>query len=461
MNLSIGHRLFLLALLSLVLMTMAGVGLVRWALFDPAAGEATAREADTLGGLRDTLSADYRRNGGWSFLPAAAPARARWLRDALARTTPSRSPSLAYRLVLLDADGRPLAGTMPRPATVALASIDSVRRPILVDAARVGDLLVLKPSPADDGLATAFLVAHQRDLLTVAALGLALALFAAVLMAANVRGPVRRLVAAAHAVEAGRFDAPLDLRRGDEFGVLSRTFDRLSRRLEETQRMRRRWIAETSHELRTPLAVLRGQVESLEDGIRAPTPEHLALMSRQVRTLTRIVDDLHTLAAADAGRLSLDLQRVDIASAAHEVFADFEARFRAAGLTAELGDTRPDAYVRCDRERLRQVLANLFENSVRYTTAGGRVEVRIEAADGAWRLVIDDSTPGVPAPVRARLGERDFRPGEGPDVVRGGTGLGLALCRRLIEAQGGRLTFDASPLGGLRAIVGLPREDAA
>ena len=75
-------------------------------------------------------------------------------------------------------------------------------------------------------------------------------------MAANVRGPVRRLVAAAGAVETGRFDAPLDLRRGDEFGVLARAFDRLSQRLEEAQRMRRRWIAETSHELRTPLACL-------------------------------------------------------------------------------------------------------------------------------------------------------------------------------------------------------------
>ena len=142
MNLSIGHRLFLLALLSLVLMTMAGVGLVRWALFDPAAGEATAREADTLGGLRDTLSADYRRNGGWSFLPAAAPARARWLRDALARTTPSRSPSLAYRLVLLDADGRPLAGTAPaalREARVVTVRVDDQGRKVLAAAAGVRD----------------------------------------------------------------------------------------------------------------------------------------------------------------------------------------------------------------------------------------------------------------------------------------------------------------------------------
>jgi len=460
-NLSIGHRLFLFALLSLVLVATAGIGLVRWALFDPANDVAMAHEADALDGLREVLSAGYHRHGDWSFLPAGEPARTRWLRDTLAHAALPRSPSLAYRLVLLDAEGRPLAGAMPHPATVALASIDSVRRPILVDGVRVGDLLVLRPSPADDGLATAFLVAHQRDLLAVASLGLVLAVLVAVLMAANVRGPVRRLAAAARAVEAGRFDAPLDLRRGDEFGVLARAFDRLSRKLEDAQRMRRRWIAETSHELRTPLAVLRGQIESLEDGIRAPTPEHLALMSRQVRALTRIVDDLHTLAAADAGRLSLDPQRVDIASVAHEVFTDFEEHFRAAGLAAEIGGTPAGAIVCCDRGRLRQVLVNLFENSVRYTTAGGRVEARIVASEGDWRIVVDDAAPGVPASVRERLGERDFRPDVASEAARGGTGLGLALGRRLIESQGGRLTFDASPLGGLRAIIDLPRDDTA
>ena len=264
----------------------------------------------------------------------------------------------------------------------------------------------------------------------------------------------RRCLIPPYALENGRFDAPLDVARRDEFGVLARAYDRLSHRLEDAQRMRRRWIAETAHELRTPLAVLRGQLDGFEDGVRAPSPDNIALMSRQVHALTRIVEDLHTLAVADTGRLSLDVAEVDVGELMGEVFADFETKFRSAGLTPRLASATR-AVARCDRARLRQVLANLLENCVRYTDAGGRIDVAVDVEGDEVRVVVDDSAPGVSAEMRARLGERDLPVNDGARAGHGGAGLGLALSRALLEAQGGRLDFEASPLGGLRAIVAL------
>jgi len=134
----------------------------------------------------------------------------------------------------------------------------------------------------------------------------------------------------------------------------------------------------------------------------------------------------------------------------------FSARFQAAGLTFETGAAPAQSQVLGDPDRLRQVLANLFENSLRYTTPGGAVRLSAQVHEGQLHLTLDDSAPGVPDAALARLAERFYRVDASRSRAHGGAGLGLALSRRLLAAQGGALAFAHSPLGGLRAIVSLP-----
>jgi two-component system sensor histidine kinase BaeS len=307
-----------------------------------------------------------------------------------------------------------------------------------------------------DQLTIAFLVRQQDGLMLVLAIGALLSALAAALLAAHFRRPIGRLVAGARRLEAGDLETRLDLHRSDELGELADTFDHLAARLADVERARRQWVADTSHELRTPLAVLRGQLEALQDGIRSATPDNVAIMLRQVLSLSRRVDELYELARADLGQLRYDKTSTDAWPLVVESVAGFADRFRAAGLAVAVGEPPPRSRVSCDAERIRQVLANLFENCVRYTASDGRVEVRGEVIGNELQVVIDDSAPTVPPSAIGRLGERFFRADSARSQAVGGAGLGLALCRQIVDAHGGRLEFGASPLGGLRVRFALP-----
>lgn len=465
MRVSIGKRLFFAVLLSIMAVAAIGVELVRWKLSDHASQPDANSDMDRLGGLLGALSTQYRQHHDWSFLPASADQRKRWLRDELARmqvdqtpgTTPL-SPSLAYRTGLLDDNEHYLAGAIANRVMVVVASIDRVQRPIVVDGKLAGYLVVAKSQNPDDELAVAFLIGQQRSLAILAAIGVLLSVLAAGLLAAHFRKPVKQLVEGARRLGQGQFATRLSIRRSDELGELADTFNHVAARLEDTEHWRQQWVADTSHELRTPLSVLRAQMEALQDGVRAPTPDTIALMLRQVQSLTKLVDELYELARADLGQRQYDKASTDVWQLVQDVLAGFAEKFRVAGLTASIGTLPPRTMVHGDAERLRQVVGNLLENGVRYTDAGGRVVVSGTVVGHELHIVINDSAPGVPADLLDRLGERFFRVESSRNRQLGGAGLGLALSQHIVEAHDGRLVFAASPLGGLCATLVLPLE---
>jgi two-component system sensor histidine kinase BaeS len=283
-----------------------------------------------------------------------------------------------------------------------------------------------------------------------------LSALASVLLARHFRRPIGQLAKGAEALAGGHYAVRLPESRSDELGSLARHFNALAQQLDSMEAARRQWVADTSHELRTPLAVLRAQLEALQDGVRSATPETVDAMLRQVLALNKLIDELYALARADVGALDCKPTPQDLWRLASEEARTFEERLRGAGIALELGAAPPALPVLCDPDRLRQVLDNLLENSLRYTAAGGRVALHAHAAKRQMFLAIDDSAPGVPDEALARLGERFYRVDASRSRAHGGAGLGLALCRRLLEAQGGDLNFGHSPLGGLRVILSLP-----
>ncbi|TPG05376.1 HAMP domain-containing protein [Rhodanobacter glycinis] len=465
MRVSIGKRLFFAVLLSIMAVAAIGVELVRWKLSDHPAQPAANSEMDRLDDLVGALSTQYRQHHDWSFLPASPEQRKRWLRDELARVQADQksgatplSPSVAYRIGLLDDNEHYLAGAIANRMMVVVASIDRIQRPIVVDGKAVGYLVVAKSQNPDDELAIAFLIEQQRNLAILAAIGVLLSVLAAGLLAAHFRRPVKQLVDGARRLGQGQFATRLSIRRSDELGELADTFNQVAARLQDTEHWRQQWVADTSHELRTPLSVLRVQMEALQDGIRTATPDTIALMLRQVQSLTKLVDELYELARADLGQRQYDKASTDAWLLVQDVFAGFAEKFRVAGLAASIGTVPPRTMVHGDVERLRQVVNNLLENSVRYTDAGGRIMVSGAVVGDELHIAIDDSTPAVPADLLDRLGERFFRVESSRNRQLGGAGLGLALSRHIIEAHDGGLVFAESPLGGLRVILVLPLE---
>jgi two-component system sensor histidine kinase BaeS len=178
-------------------------------------------------------------------------------------------------------------------------------------------------------------------------------------------------------------------------------------------------------------------------------------MLRQVLALSKLIDELYALARADVGALACRREPLDLWQLALEEAQSFSERFSTAGLALDTGAAPPQANVLADPDRMRQVLRNLFENSLRYTTAPGRVALAAQVDNGRLDLSIDDSAPGVPDAALARLGERFYRVDASRSRAGGGAGLGLALCLRLVDAQGGTMRFAHSPLGGLRVTVSM------
>jgi len=202
--------------------------------------------------------------------------------------------------------------------------------------------------------------------------------------------------------------------------------------------------------------VLRAQLEAIQDGVRQATPETIDSMGRQVLALSRLIDELYALARADVGELECRREALDLWQLAAAEAGVFAARFEAAGMALALAEAPAQSSVLADPDRMRQVFANLLENSLRYTGAGGTVRLGAEATASHIHMMLDDSAPGVPDEALARLAERFYRVDASRSREHGGAGLGLALCRRLLEAQGATLAFAHSPLGGLRVTVSMP-----
>jgi two-component system, OmpR family, sensor histidine kinase BaeS len=264
-------------------------------------------------------------------------------------------------------------------------------------------------------------------------------------------GPVSDLVEAAGRVEAGEIGAQVDERGPAEVRALAHAFNAMSARLAATDAQRRRLLSDVSHELRTPLTVIQGNLEAIIDGVYPADEAHLAPILEEARVLGRLVDDLRTLASAEAGALSLEREPVDLGHLASDLAAGFRAQADAAGVTLSV-EASEDVIADVDPERLRQVLVNLLANALRATPRGGRIDIGIaRGPTGEVTLTVTDTGSGMDADELDRIFERFYR-----SAASRGSGLGLPIARELVRAHGGRIEASSRPGAGTTMRVHLP-----
>jgi len=218
---------------------------------------------------------------------------------------------------------------------------------------------------------------------------------------------------------------------------------------------RARWVSDTAHELRTPLAVLRGEIEAMQDGIRPLNVDNLGSLAQEVSQLERLVTDLRLLSQSDAGALDIQLAPLDMSDSLQHHLNDARRWLEDTQFT--LTDTlMPELYINGDAQRLRQLWHNLLDNSCAYTTEPGTLHVTLTRQHDEAVLIWEDSAPGVPEQDLARLTERLYRVEGSRNRSSGGSGLGLSIVSALVYAHGGHLDASASPLGGLRWTLRFP-----
>jgi len=325
---------------------------------------------------------------------------------------------------------------------------------VIVLSRRVGTIAVRLTSsgiPAAGGVLRSALL---RAIVSAAGVAALLALAAGLLAARRITRPVGRLIEVTQAMGHGDRAARVgEIHAPDELRDLAATFDRMADNLARQDQLRREVVADVAHELRTPVAVLQAGHEALLDGVIDPTPAQLSSLRDEVLRLARLVDDLHTLSAAEAAALQLSSRPSDLAEIVGEAADSLASRFEAADITLERRLT--PVSVLADAHRMHQVVTNLLGNALKFTRPGGRVTLEAGPADGQARLSVADTGAGIPSDELPRIFDRFWRGRKAAGVA--GSGIGLAVVAELVRAHGGTVTA-ASTLGhGTRLIVTLPR----
>ncbi|WP_337265009.1 MULTISPECIES: two-component system sensor histidine kinase BaeS [unclassified Serratia (in: enterobacteria)] len=402
--------------------------------------------------LGDALEEQYRLHGNWAFLRNNDQVVYRIVRSFEQNSDSSHNlPPKGWRsqFWIVDSQYRRLVGhSGPIPK-------ESTRHPIRYNNQIVGWVMAAPPEKLTRNADINFDRQQKRTSWLIVALSTLLAAAVTWLLSRGLLAPVKRLVAGTHRLAAGDFTARVAASGQDELGRLAQDFNHLAISLEKNEQMRRAFMADVSHELRTPLAVLRGELEALQDGVRQPTPASISSLLAEVSTLTKLVDDLHQLSLSDLGALAYRKSSVDCVHLVHIAVAAFRERFHAKGL--EIVTHLPEqATLFGDADRLNQLFNNLLENSLRYTDAGGKLEIGIEPLPEGLRIYWQDSKPGVSDEQLARIFERFYRTEGSRNRASGGAGLGLAISQNIVEAHGGTIHAQHSPFGGVRITVDFP-----
>ncbi|CAN7332920.1 sensor histidine kinase efflux regulator BaeS [Variovorax sp. LjRoot178] len=369
--------------------------------------------------------------------------------DPASRVASSDQTGALARMGLLDADMRRVVGNPD-------VDPSSIRIPIVVEGRTVG-WVAMVPFEAVLPKKDERFLEQQFKALTMVGLGsiLVAALLTFVLARALLRR-VRAMAQATHHLASGDYASRIAAGANDELGALARDFNRMAQTLEHTERARRGFMADISHELRTPLAVLRAQLEAIQDGIRSPTVQSTNAMHLQVQRLGKLVNDLHDLSLSDVGAMAYRRVSIDAVTVLQAAAGSMQGRLEAASLRLVLQIPQGPLTISGDEPRLHQLFGNLLENSLRYTDGGGVVRVHCARHGAHALIVIEDSAPGVPADKMEKLFERFYRVEGSRNRATGGSGLGLAICRNIVEAHEGRITASASRSGGLCIAIELP-----
>ncbi|HVQ18131.1 MAG TPA: HAMP domain-containing sensor histidine kinase [Actinomycetes bacterium] len=291
---------------------------------------------------------------------------------------------------------------------------------------------------------------HVEDAFSSALLiSIAIALLAAVVAALvvswyfsrRVQRSIRDVASAAGEIAAGRHGARVpDPGLGGEFTTLAATFNALADRLEATDTTRRRMLADLAHEMRTPLATIDAHLEAVEDGVRPVDQETIGVIRRSTRRLGRLAEDVTAVSRAEEGKLDISRVPVDASEIARAAVAVAGDRFGAKKVHLQLHDDGNAGPLMVDPDRMGQVLGNLLDNALRHTDAAGTVTLTTRR-HGAWvELVVADNGKGIAAEDLDHVFDRFYRVDSARDRNHGGSGIGLAIAKALVEAHGGRIT---------------------
>ena len=320
----------------------------------------------------------------------------------------------------------------------------------------VGILFINRPIYRIGTPGAAFLDRINLQILWGSIFAIGLALLLAIFLSRTITRPIRELTLATQGIPPGSVPREVPVRSRDELGQLATSFNRMSSDLARSLDLRRQMTADIAHELRTPISIILGHAEAVHDEVLPPSSETFEIIREEAERLEHLVEDLRTLSMADAGELKLSLQPYGVGEllrGAEKVYAH-RARQKKISLSTTVEDGLPDLEV--DGQRIKEVLTNVLDNAIRYTPESGTIQMSAVRIGAEIEIRIQDSGPGVEPQDLDKIFERFYRTEGSRNREEGGSGLGIAIARSIIERHNGRVWAESQPGHGLTIIIRLP-----
>jgi two-component system, OmpR family, sensor histidine kinase BaeS len=443
-------RLFLSFLLIILITTISIILIARWQTIVDLRNFASRGGFTGMETLVNGLETYYKNNQSWEGVE-------RLFQNLGPQGQGNPNPGLGNRFgnqfQLANAQGYTILDTSRidySPANIALLKEEERERaiPLMVNREIVGYLLPETRANLTPNIESSLISLISRGAILAASASGFIALGLSLILGFVLLRPVRALTQAAAALGKGDFAQRVPIEGDDEIATLGQTFNLMAASLQEAETHRRAMTADIAHELRTPLAVQRANLEALQDGIYPLAQENLVPIYEQTRLLERLVEDLRTLALAEAGQIELIKIPTDIPELVQRVVDQFQPH---AGVNSQKIIYQHQSACRpltVDPSRIEQILGNLLTNALRHTPHGGLISVKVECPDEQIQVSVQDTGPGISEDVLPHIFERFYRGDRSRSRTEGGTGLGLSISRRLAHAHGGRLYAENHPEGG-------------
>lgn len=283
-----------------------------------------------------------------------------------------------------------------------------------------------------------------------------IALVIAFFLSRRILRPIEALTSAVREMEGGNFSQRVNVSSKDEIGKLARAFNSMAGNLVRVEQLRQNMVNDVAHELRTPLTNIRCQIESVQDGLIAPTPEVIDSLHEEAMLLNRLIDDLQDMALAEAGQLGLKQKRVSVRDEARSAINSLKTRIEESKLKIETEIPKDCPDVWADSKRFGQILRNLLNNAITHLPAGGTVKIHALQHNSQVEIMIEDTGCGISPEDLPFVFERFYRADESRNRATGGAGLGLPIVKQIVKAHGGETRIESQINKGTKIFFTLP-----
>jgi two-component system sensor histidine kinase BaeS len=316
-------------------------------------------------------------------------------------------------------------------------------QPLEFEGQAIGWIVAVPNPQARNDIQQNFLGTVQQGLVISSLISLLIALLLGGYLIQSFTRPIRKLVNATEAVSGGNLGYQVDISSKDELGRLAASFNSMSADLEKADQSRKQMTADIAHDLRTPLSILAGYTEALSDGKLAGNQEIFQTMHQQARHLNYLIDDLRTLTLLDSNELNFQLQEIDPGKIIRQAREAFLPMASEKGIQFSLDIKEDLPRIKLDPDRLTQILGNLIHNALKVLPAGGEISLAGSSAGDQLQILVSDNGPGISPQDIPFIFTRFFRADKSRQSDQGSSGLGLAITKKLVEAQGGKVEVES------------------